>query len=92
MTIADQKTLTSSITTRALRNELADVVGRAGYGHERVGITRHGKLTAVVIGPDDLALLEQLEEARDAAELQQAIADDDGGRVTLAQLRDELAQ
>ena len=84
--------LSGSVTTRALRDELADVVGRAGYGHERVGITRHGKLAAVVIGPEDLALLEQLEDARDASELRQAIADDDGGRISLAELRGELAE
>jgi prevent-host-death family protein len=82
--------LSRSVTTRALREELADVVGRAGYGHERVGITRHGKLAAVVIGPEDLELLEQLEDARDAADLRRARSKDDGTRIALAELSAEL--
>ncbi|TPW78090.1 type II toxin-antitoxin system Phd/YefM family antitoxin [Schumannella soli] len=85
------QTLTSFMPMRALRNELADVVDRANYGQERIGVTRHGRLAAVFIGPDDLELLEQLEDARDVVELQQATADDDGGRVSLGQLRDGLA-
>lgn len=83
--------LSRSVTTAALRDELADVVGRVSYGRERVGVTRHGKLAAVVIGIDDLELLEALEDARDAAELRAAHAADDGGRVPLAELRSELA-
>ena len=83
-------TLDRSVTTVALRDELADVVGRVSYAHERVGVTRHGKLAAVVISVEDLELLEALEDARDAAEFRAAQAADDGTRVSLAELRDEL--
>ncbi len=83
-------TLSRSISTRALRDELSDVVGRVAYGGERVGVTRHGKLAAVVISTDDLELLEALEDARDAADLHDARAADDGGRVSLDELRREL--
>ena len=83
-------TLNTWVSARELRDDLAAVVGRASYGHERVGITRHGKLAAVVIGVDDLELLEQLEAARDAGEFAAAREADDGGRVTLAQLKAEL--
>lgn len=78
------------VTTRELRDGLSDVIGSIMYGHERVGITRHGKLAAVLVSADDLALLEDLEAARDADELRGAKADDDGGRVTLDELRREL--
>lgn len=82
--------VTSTYTTRELRAELADIVGRASYGHERVAITRNGRLAAVVIGPDDLELLERLEEADDLRAYHEAVAEDDGGRVTLEELRREL--
>ncbi|HXH36412.1 MAG TPA: type II toxin-antitoxin system prevent-host-death family antitoxin [Plantibacter sp.] len=78
------------MTTRDLREGLSEVFGRVGYGHERVGVTRHGKLAAVVISVEDLELLESLEAARDARELRAAKRADDGGRVSLEQLRGEL--
>ena len=83
-------TLSRSLTTRDLREHLADVVGRVSYGAERVGVTRHGRLAAVVIGVDDAELLERLEAERDAVEFAAAKAADDGTRVTLAALREEL--
>ncbi len=83
-------TLDRSVTTRALREGLSDVVGRASYSRERIGVTRNGKLAAVVIGPEDLALLERLEDLRDAEELREAKAADEGARVSLTELHDEL--
>ncbi|WP_427019040.1 type II toxin-antitoxin system prevent-host-death family antitoxin [Pseudarthrobacter sp. P1] len=74
---------------RALGDGLADAVGRASYGHERVQITKNGKPAAVLIGPEDLELLEQLEMMRDVAEYRAAKAEDDGGRVSLDELRAE---
>jgi prevent-host-death family protein len=85
-------TLSESVSTRALRDELADVVGRVSYGHERIGVTRNGKLAAVVIGVDDLELLEQLENARDLAEYRAAKAADDGRRVSIEELFTEFAR
>lgn len=82
--------LTRSVTAASLRGDLADVVGRVSYANERVGVTRHGKLAAVLISIDDLELLERLELARDSDEFIRARADDDGGRVSLRDLRDEL--
>jgi len=83
-------TITSSVTIRALRDGLADAVGRASYGHERVQITKNGKPAAVLIGPEDFELLEQLELLRDAAEYRAAKSDDDGARVSLSELLSEL--
>ena len=60
------------------------------FGHERIGLTRNGKLTAVVIGVEDLQLLEQLEDARDVAAYRAAKAEDNGERISLSDLRDEL--
>lgn len=82
--------ITLSLTIRALRNGLADAVGRASFGHERVQITKNGKPAAVLIGPDDFELLEQLEMSRDVAEYRAAKAEDDGSRVSLDELLAEL--
>lgn len=62
------RTITSSVTIRELFYGLADAVGRASYGHERVQITNNGKPAAVLIGPEDSELLEQLEMLRDVTE------------------------
>jgi len=89
-TVNSMDTITSSVTIRALREGLSDAVGRVSYGHERVQITKNGKPAAVLIGPEDFELLEQLEMMRDAAEYRAAKAADDGGRVSLDELRAEL--
>lgn len=86
------ETISSEVTTRDLRSDLASVIGRAAYGHERVAITRHGKIAAVVIGVDDLEALEAFEMARDVAELRAAKAADDGGRVGLDELIADLEE
>lgn len=82
----------STVSTRELRDDLAGVLGRAAYAHERVGITRHGKLAAVVIGVEDLEALEAYEMARDVAEFRAAKRSDGGGRVSLDELRSELSE
>ncbi|MGP4995869.1 MULTISPECIES: type II toxin-antitoxin system Phd/YefM family antitoxin [Micrococcaceae] len=82
--------ITSSVTIRALRDGLADAVSRASYGHERVQITKNGKPAAVLIGPEDFELLEQLEMLRDVADYRAAKLVDDGERMSLSELRAEL--
>lgn len=84
-------TISRSVPSKGLRDSLADVLGGVAYGAERVGVTRHGKLAAVVISVEDFEMLEQLEQARDAAEFAAARAADDGGRVSLDALRAEVA-
>ncbi len=84
-------TISRSVPSKDLRDSLADVLGGVAYGSERVGVTRHGKLTAVVISVADLELLEELEAARDAADFAAAMAADDGQRVSLDELLTEVA-
>lgn len=83
-------TLTSEVSTRELRSELSDVLSRAMYAGERIGVTRNGKLAAVVVGPADLEALEELEMAQDVAAYREAVAADDGERVSLEDLRRDL--
>ena len=40
------------------RDELADLVSRVAYGHERIILTRHSKPVACLVSPEDLARLE----------------------------------
>jgi antitoxin YefM len=46
------------------RDELAELVNRVAYGHERITLTRHGKVVAGLVPPEDLAWLEQLSQER----------------------------
>ncbi|TQO19900.1 prevent-host-death family protein [Rhodoglobus vestalii] len=84
-------TVTNKISTRELRSQLSDVLGRAMYGGERIGVTRNGKLAAVVISVADLEALEAFEMAQDVAAYREANASDDGTRVTVDDLRADLA-
>lgn len=79
------------VPAREFRVEFSDLVNRVNYSHERVAVTRHGKIAAVLIGPADLELLEQLEMARDVAEYRAAKSADTGERVALEDLERELA-
>ena len=84
-------TVTTEVSTRELRSQLSDVLGRAMYAGERIGVTRNGKLAAVVVSVADLEALEEFEMAEDIAAYRRAQAEDDGGRVTLDTLRADLA-
>ncbi len=83
-------TVTSKVTTRELRGQLSDVLGRAMYAGERIGVTRNGKLAAVVVSVGDLEALEAFEMAEDVAAYREAKAQDDGSRVSLDELRADL--
>ncbi len=84
--------VTSEVTTRELRAGLADVLGRAMYGGERIGITRNGKLAAVVVSVEDLEALEEFEMAQDVAAYRASKDEDDGVRVGLDELRSGLIE
>ncbi len=83
-------TMSRSVSTRELREGLSDVLGRAMYGGERIGVTRNGKLAAVVVSVSDLRALEEYEMSQDLAAYRDGKAEDDGRRVTLDELRREV--
>lgn len=85
------ETLDIEVSTRELRGQLSDVLGRAMYAGERIGVTRNGKLAAVVIGVADLEALEAFEMAQDVDAYRSAKAADDGSRISLDDLRRDLA-
>ena len=47
------------------RNNLADAINRVSYGGERVVFARRGKPVAALVSPEDLALLQRIEDAED---------------------------
>lgn len=83
-------TVTSQVSTRELRSQLSDVLGRTMYAGERIGVTRNGKLAAVMVSVADLEALEEFEMAQDVAAYREAKASDDGSRVALDDLRADL--
>jgi prevent-host-death family protein len=46
------------------RDELAELINRVAYGHERIILTRHSKPVACIVPPEDLAWLEQRGQER----------------------------
>ncbi len=55
------------------RNNLADAINRVSYGGERVVFARRGKPVAVLVSPEDAALLESLEDESDMQEAVKAL-------------------
>jgi prevent-host-death family protein len=53
--------VTREIPVTQARDELADLVSRVAYGHERIILTRHSKPVACLVSPEDLARLEAAE-------------------------------
>lgn len=66
--IMDMKRESGAMTTLSIaeaRNGLAEAINRVSYGGERVVFARRGKPVAALVSPDDLALLQQMEDAQD---------------------------
>ncbi|MGD0068111.1 MAG: type II toxin-antitoxin system Phd/YefM family antitoxin [Streptosporangiaceae bacterium] len=56
--------MTQEIPVTQARDELAELVNRVAYGHERIVLTRHSKPVACLVPPEDLAWLEQRGQER----------------------------
>jgi prevent-host-death family protein len=57
------------------REDLADMLNRVAYGHERVLIERRGKNLAALVPVEDLELLEMLEDKVDLEAARKALAE-----------------
>jgi prevent-host-death family protein len=64
-----------TITSRKLREDLADTLNRVAYAGERVVIERHGKPVAALVSVDDLAEIQAREDAEDIADHLEAMAE-----------------
>lgn len=52
-------------SSRHLRANLGEYLGRVRYGHERVTVTSFGKPVAAIVSIEDLELLERIEDEMD---------------------------
>lgn len=50
--------MTAEIPVTQARDELAELINRVAYGHERIILTRHSKAVACLVPPEDLQRLE----------------------------------
>lgn len=80
----------STVSASDARGEFSELLNRAVYAGERSIITRRGKAVAVLMSVEDYEALERLEDAFDAALVRAADVEDDGSRISLAALKQEL--
>lgn len=59
------------------RERFADVLDEVAVKGERIVLERHGKTVAALISPDDLELLETLEDRHDVDLILQTLAESD---------------
>jgi len=62
MSVVDE---TVSMTVAEVRENFAEVLNRIAYSGERIGVSRHGKVLAVMVPIEDLEALEAYEDWRD---------------------------
>jgi prevent-host-death family protein len=62
-------------STTEARDNLAELINRVAYGHERVVLERRGKKVAALVSVEDLTRLEALDDADDVAAAREALAE-----------------
>ena len=48
----------AEVTADAAKRSFGELLARAGFGHERIAITRHGKKIAALVSVQDLEALD----------------------------------
>ena len=71
---ADQHSV-GHVTVSEARQDFAELVNRAAYGHERVRVVRRGREIAAIVPIEDVELLERLEDQVDLDAARAALAD-----------------
>lgn len=64
------------ISVRELRRAFSNTLNRVAYQSERIGIVRHGKLVAVLLPVEDVALLTAIEDRVDREAAERSLAED----------------
>jgi len=79
------------VTVSEARQDFAELVNRAAYGHERVRVVRRGREIAAIVPIKDVELLERLEDEFDLQEARAALADPENAvPIPWGQVRAEL--
>jgi len=58
------------VSTKRLRESLAEILNRVAYGDEQVVVTRHGRPFVAIVATYDLQACQALEDRGDAAEVE----------------------
>jgi prevent-host-death family protein len=69
------KLTTKSFSVSDARKELSELVNRASYGGERILLRRNGREVAAIVSPEDLRLLEELEDRIDLEDARASLAE-----------------
>jgi prevent-host-death family protein len=64
----------TNLTTSEARQDFSQVIRRARRG-ERIALTRHGRVVAAVVSPEDLEFLKMVEDRFDARAADEAMRD-----------------
>jgi prevent-host-death family protein len=62
-----------SVAMKDARGELAELLNKVAYAHERVAITRHRKNVAYLVSEEDMKLIRFIEDKIDRAAAIEAI-------------------
>lgn len=63
------------LSASRVRHEWADALNRVAHKGERISVIRYGKVTAALVSPEDLELLELLEDRMDLEEARASLAE-----------------
>ena len=74
------------------RNGLAEAINRVSYGGERVVFARRGKPVAALVSPEDLALLQKIEDAEDVRAAARALKEYDRNPAAFKTLDEYLGE
>jgi prevent-host-death family protein len=73
-TICNQRLFMSSIAISSARKDLAEIVDRVKYLHERVTLSKNGKKIAALVPIEDLETLESLQDRQDIIDAERRLA------------------
>ena len=74
-----------SVAMKDARGELAELLNKVAYAHERVAITRHRKTVAYLVSEEDMKLIRFIEDKIDRVAAIEAM-NEGGGNVTFDDL------
>jgi prevent-host-death family protein len=80
----------TTLTASKARQQLPEALNQVAYGGERIVIKRRGKVLAVLISEEDLALLEAFEDKADLDEAERRLADPNANFIPYVQARREM--
>jgi prevent-host-death family protein len=78
-----------SVAMKDARGELAELLNKVAYAHERVAITRHRKNIAYLVSEEDMQLIRFIEDKIDRAAAIEAM-NEGGGNMTFDDLMKDV--